>query len=358
MTDALPLLIAMLLAPLACAASPTPERPGAPEHAKRPVATYSVVARDGATGRLGVAVQSHWFDVASVVPWAEAGIGAVATQSLVERSYGPLGIELMRAGEPAPNALRALVAIDKAAHYRQVAMIDAAGNIAQHTGADCIREAGHVSGETDDGDAWACQANLMHEPGVPLAMSHAFRESKGQPLAERLMLTLEAAQHAGGDARGKQSASILVVSGDRGETWRGQLVDLRVASSDTPLEDLRRLLTLHRAYEHMNKGDHALERGDLPAALKHYNAAQELDPSSYEMAFWTGVALAQNDRVDDAIPFFRKAFADPKMNRPPARGGADWPELLRRLPESGLFPSDRDLIQRITSEASAEPNRD
>jgi len=348
----------LVSASLAVGAAPAGEssRAGAPENARRPVATYSIVARDGATGQLGVAVQSHWFDVASVVPWAEAGIGAVATQSLVERSYGPLGIELMRAGEPAEQALTALVAIDAAERYRQVAMIDAAGEIAQHTGASCIAEAGQVSGRNDAGDSWACQANLMHEDGVPGAMSRAFQDASGQPLAERLMRALEAAQDAGGDARGKQSASILVVSGDRGESWRGRLIDLRVASHPRPLHELRRLLTLHRAYEHMNSGDHALEQGDLAGALEHYNAAQELEPMSAEMAFWTGVALAQEDRVEDAIPFFQKALADPNATKPPEEGGSDWPEVLRRLPAAGLFPNDHALIERILT-AAAEAQR-
>ncbi len=176
-------------------------------------ATYSIVARDGKTGQIGVAVQSHWFDVGSVVPWAEAGVGAVATQSLAEISYGPMGLDLMRSGKSASEALEALTSVDPGQAVRQVAMIDADGVVVQHTGDSCIAVAEHTSGTSDDGDAWACQANMMHFAGVAEAMSAAFEASAGQPLAERMMAAMDAAQAAGGDIRGMQSASILVVSG-------------------------------------------------------------------------------------------------------------------------------------------------
>ncbi len=314
-------------------------------------ATYSIVARDGETGQMGVAVQSHWFDVASVVPWAEAGVGAVATQSLAEISYGPMGLDLMRSGKGASEALEALLAVDPAANVRQVAMIDADGFAAQHTGESCIAVVGSAASTNAAGDAWACQANMMHEGGVAAAMSDAFNASAGEPLSERMMRALEAAQGAGGDVRGRQSASILVVSGERGAGWRGREIDLRVADHPQPLAELRRLLDLHAAYEEMNAGDRALEHDDLPAALAHYRRAQELNPTNVEMSFWTGVTLAGNGRVDESIPFFRTAFADPNAVSTPADGGSDWPALLERLPASGLFPDDADLIHRILTEA-------
>ncbi len=314
-------------------------------------ATYSIVARDGETGQLGVAVQSHWFDVGSVVPWAEAGVGAVATQSLAEISYGPMGLDLMRSGKSAGDAFEALRSVDPAPEVRQVAMIDADGRVLSFTGDSCIPVVGSVSHVNKNGDSWACQANMMHLEGVAEAMSDAFEESAGEPLSERMMRAMEAAQKAGGDVRGKQSASILVVSGERGAGWRGREMDLRVADHTEPLKELRRLLDLHRAYDEMNAGDRALEEDDLGAALEHYHAAQELNPTNVEMSFWTGVTLAGNGRVEEAIPFFRTAFNDPNGTKSGAEGGSDWPGLLRRLPQSGLFPDDDELIERILTEA-------
>ena len=171
----------------------------------RPVHTYSIVARDPVTGDLGVAVQSHWFSVGSVVTWAQAGVGAIATQSFVEVSYGPLGLELMKAGKTAPEALKALLAVDESADVRQVAMVDRHGNVAVHTGKKCIAAAGH-----HEGSQFTTQANLMEKDTVWGAMATAYETAEGD-LAERLMSALEAAQEEGGDIRGKQSAAILIV---------------------------------------------------------------------------------------------------------------------------------------------------
>ena len=174
----------------------------------RPVSTYSIVALDPETGELGVAVQSHWFSVGALVPWARAGVGAVATQSLVEPGYGPLGLELMAAGKTASQALDALKVADAHPEIRQVAMVDAEGNVAAHTGDNCIPEAGHRTGEN-----YSVQANLMANDTVPDAMARAFESAEGD-LAARLLAALQAAEAAGGDIRGKQSAAILVVSGE------------------------------------------------------------------------------------------------------------------------------------------------
>lgn len=319
--------------------------------------TYSIVARDAVTGELGVAVQSHWFDVGSVVPWAEAGVGAVATQSLVRVSYGPLGLELMRGGLPAPEALDALRAVDDGADLRQIAMIDAAGRVTSATGGAAIAEVSAFSEYTSTYSI-ACLANMMHDPGVANAMAAAFKNApEGSDLAERMMLALEAAQQAGGDIRGMQSASILVVGGEKGDGWRGRHLDLRVADHTQPLAELRRLVTLHRAYSQMDLGDTAMEQGDFLQALVHFNAAQELNPDHVEMAFWTGVTLAKNGRADESIPFFRRALADPNAGKPKAEGGSDWAELLRRLPASGLFPDDHELIARILKDAAPSSAR-
>src|SRR5207248_1848101 len=216
----------------------------------RPVNTFSIVARDPATGEMGVAVQSHWFSVGSIVPWAEAGVGAVATQSFVDPSYGKLGLDLMRAGRSAPEALAGLLAADSNRDVRQVAMIDAQGRVAAHTGAKDIQSAGNHVGEQ-----YSTQANLMSNDNIWPAMAKAYEETKGD-LAERLLAALDAAQSAGGDIRGRQSAAIVVVKAkSSGKPWEDRIFDLRVDDSTEPLKELRRLVTLQRAYNHMNAGD-------------------------------------------------------------------------------------------------------
>lgn len=328
------------------AAAPPTETPPTSLHLRpsiRPVATYSIVARDGSTGELGVAVQSHWFSVGSVVPWAESGVGAVATQSLVEVSYGPLGLDLMRAGKTAPQALAALTAADPGQAYRQVAMVDASGNVATHTGDLCIAHASHKSGKARDGSPYSAQANMMDGPGVPDAMSAAFESSTG-PLADRLLAALDAAQTAGGDIRGRQSAAMLIVRAEStGKPWEDRLVDLRVEDSPEPLVELRRLVHLQRAYQHMNAGDAAMEHKDTAAAMREYQAALADAPTNTEMAFWVGVALVNAEKDDEALPYFARAFADPAR-------GARWLELAERLPKSKLMRDDAALLRRIRAQ--------
>ncbi len=301
---------------------------------RRPVHTYSIVARDPATGQLGVAVQSHWFSVGSVVSWAESGVGAVATQSFVDPAYGPRGLERMRNGESAPEALGALLEADEGRAVRQVAMIDARGRVRAWTGENCIPAAGHRIGEN-----FSVQANLMGSETVWPAMAEAFEKSGGD-LAEKLLRAMEAAEAAGGDIRGRQSAAILVVRGEpSGEPWRDRLFDLRVDDHSDPLGELRRLVTLQRAYHHMNAGDLALEVGDQEAALREYGAARALVPDHYEMTFWHAVALVNLERLEEALPLFAHAFTDEN----------DWRELVRRLPGVGLLPDDPELIGRIVA---------
>ncbi len=313
-----------------------------PPSARRPVATYSIVARDPATGQLGVAVQSHWFSVGPIVAWAEAGVGAVATQSFVEPSYGPLGLELMRTGRTAQQALGGLLAADPFPDVRQVAMIDAHGNVAAHTGADAIIAAGHLVGED-----FSVQANLMEHATVWPAMADAFRAADGD-LAERMMAALEAAQAAGGDIRGRQSAALLVVSREStGRPWADRVFDLRVEDHPRPLEELSRLLHLARAYREMNAGDEAMTEGDVAAAVGHYDAASGMVPESAEMVYWAGVTLASEGRLEEAVPRFERAFAaDPR-----------WAVLTARLPASGLLPDDPSLLGAILAIAGGEPGR-
>ncbi len=298
----------------------------------RPVHTYSIVARDPETGEMGVAVQSHWFSVGSVVSWAEAGVGAVATQSFVEVSYGPLGLELMRAGKTADQALKALLAADPHPEVRQVAMVDRHGNVAVHTGESCIAAAGHREGEQ-----YSVQANLMEKATVWDAMATAYESAEGD-LVERLLVALEAAEAEGGDIRGRQSAAILVVPGtSSGAPWRERTVDLRVEDHPRPLAELRRLVKVHRAYEHMNHGDELLAADDVAGALEAYATAAEMYPENAEIRYWQAVTLTGAGRVDEALPIFREVFAREER----------WLTLTPRLPDAGLLPDDAELLERI-----------
>jgi uncharacterized Ntn-hydrolase superfamily protein len=298
----------------------------------RPVATYSIVARDPQTGQMGVAVQSHWFSVGSVVSWAEAGVGAVATQSFVDPSYGPLGLDLMRAGKSAPEALRALLATDEQREVRQVGMIDARGGLATHTGSLCIPEAG---GQT--GADYAVQANLMEKASVWPAMARAFETAPGG-LAERMLAALDAAEAQGGDIRGRQSAALVVVGGlASGRPWADRVFDLRVEDHPEPLVELRRLVRLQRACNHMSAGDDCLAVQDWACAEREYGAARALVPDNAEMAFWHAVALATGGKLDSARPLFAQAFAaDPR-----------WRTLVSRLPAVEQLPADPALLEEI-----------
>lgn len=302
----------------------------------RPVHTFSIVARDPDTGELGVAVQSHWFSVGAIVPWAESGVGAVATQSFVDPSYGKLGLELMRLGKSGPEALKALLAGDEARDVRQVAMIDAQGRVDAWTGKSDIQAAGHIVRNN-----FSVQANLMLNEKIWPAMAQAFENTKGD-LAERMLAALDAAQAAGGDIRGRQSAALIVVTGKpTGQPWKDRIFDLRVDDSSEPLKELRRLVTLQRAYNHMNAGDLAVEKKDNEGALREYSAAEKLVPDNAEMIYWHAVALVNMARVEESLPLFRKVFQmDP-----------NWATLTPRLPKSGLLPNDEKVIQRILSVA-------
>jgi uncharacterized Ntn-hydrolase superfamily protein len=336
----------------------------------RPVSTYSIVARDSATGQIGVAVQSHWFAVGQIVPWAEAGVGAVATQSFVDPAYGKLGLDLLRTGKSAPDVLRALLAGDGACQVRQVAVIDTKGDVATFTGSRDIIAAGGIAGNQSSsaqvqcgsaggallvGRNFAVQANLMSNENVWPAMAKAFAESRGD-LAERMLAALDAAQSAGGDIRGKQSAALVVVNATgSGRPWQDRLFDVRVDDHADPLPELRRLVAVHRAYNHMNAGDLAVEHGDAAAALREYAAAERISATTpgipgsrqAEMLYWHAVALVNMKRVDESLPLFARAFGLQ----------AGWRELTRRLPRSGLLPDDPALIDRITALPSHSPQR-
>ena len=300
--------------------------------------TYSIVARDPATGAFGVAVQSHWFQVGPVVPWAEAGVGAVATQSFARIDYGPLGLALMRSGKTPREALDSLLATDEGRDVRQVAMVGREGAVAAWTGPKCIAAAGHAAGT-----GYSVQANLMDRDTVWPAMARAYEGASGD-FAQRLLAALEAAEAEGGDIRGRQSAALLIVRGEAtGRPWADRLVDLRVDDHPRPLVELRRLLDLHRAYEEMNLGDEAAAKADWEAAVRHYTAATELAPEIAELPFWQAVTLFMAGQEERALPIFRDVFAREER----------WARLVPRLPASGLLPDDPGKLRRILDQAPA-----
>lgn len=296
--------------------------------------TYSIVARDEETGELGVAVQSHWFSVGSIVSWAEAGVGAIATQSFVNVSFGPEGLRLLKEGKSAVEVLNELISKDEGRDFRQLAIIDANGNVAAYTGSKCIEVAHHKTGKN-----YSVQANMMLNDKVIPAMSEAFENTKG-PLAERLVAALKAAQKAGGDIRGKQSASLLVVRGkSTGKIWEDRLIDLRVEDNAEPVKEIERLLKLYRAYEHMNNGDLAVEKGDEAGALREYGAACNMFPDNLEMKYWYAVSLVNMNKLEEAKPLFKFVFKRDK----------NWIELTRRIVKNGLLKVDEKKLNEILS---------
>ncbi|NQT25398.1 DUF1028 domain-containing protein [candidate division KSB1 bacterium] len=299
------------------------------------VHTYSIVARDSLTGEMGVAVQSHWFSVGSLVSWAEAGVGAIATQSFVNPAFGPEGLTLLKNGHSAGEVLKILIGKDDGESVRQLAIVDAQGNVAVHTGDKCIPEAGHQTGK-----GYSVQANMMLNNSVWPAMADAFESSDGT-LAERLLSALEAAQTDGGDIRGCQSASLLVVKAENtGKVWEDRLVDLRIEDHPEPLVELKRLLRVHQAYEYMNAGDLAIEHNDIAGALKAYSTAERMFPENLEMKYWHAVSLVNIGQIEESLPLFQAVFD----------GDSNWRILTERLPSVGLLQVDPAQLQSILSE--------
>ena len=297
--------------------------------------TYSIVAYDESTGEMGVAVQSHWFQVGPIVAWGEAGVGVVATQSLVNPALGPNGLQLMKMGLPAEKALQILIEEDDGRAYRQVAMLDANGGEGVHTGEQCIQSAGHHLGTN-----YSVQANLMTNDAVWPAMAEAFEKATGS-LAERMMTALEAAEAAGGDIRGKQSAALLIVAPkSTNRPWVDRRVDLRVDDHPHPLVELRRLYNVQMAYQHMNEGDLAMEKEDVEGALESYGSAMRLNPDNEEMRFWYAVSLANSNLLEDALPHFKQVF-DKNDN---------WRTLTPRLVDNGLLQLNEEQVSRIVQQ--------
>jgi uncharacterized Ntn-hydrolase superfamily protein len=286
--------------------------------------TYSIVARDAEIGQLGVAVQTHQMGVGRIVPWLLPGIGALATQSLANVSFGPMGLAMLQEKVPASKVLEALVASDKEAHKRQVAVVDAEGGAAAWTGDNCIPEAGHHVG-----DGYSVQANMMTNDTVVGAMASAYEGTTGD-LAERMMAALQAAQREGGDIRGMQSAAIKIVPGDQAPAWM-VVYDLRVDEHQDPVAELARLVRLRSAQILDQQAYKTLEQGKREQALEKWQLARARAPELEELAFWQAVTLAdeQND-VPAAAQILRPVLAkDPRR--------VHWIDLLRRLELCGLI---------------------
>lgn len=285
--------------------------------------TYSIVAKDANTGEMAVGVQSHWFSVGTLVSWGKSGVGVVATQSFVNPSYGPNGIELMENGVSAEEALKNLTDKDEGRDFRQAAMLDVNGSVNAFTGEKCIESAGHFVGEN-----FSVQANMMLNDKVIPAMKKAFQDNSNLPLAERIIKVFEAAESVGGDIRGKQSAALIVVGAEKtSNVWEDKKIDLRVDDSSNPIKEIKRLLKVHRAYDHMNKGDLAIEENDMDKALSEYGKAQVLFPENHEMSFWKAIALLNNGKKEAARPILKKVFKE----------NPNWKKLIYRLPKSGLI---------------------
>jgi uncharacterized Ntn-hydrolase superfamily protein len=296
--------------------------------------TYSIVARDPNTGEMAVAVQSHWFSVGTGVSWGEAGVGVVATQSFTNKSFGLRGLALLKEGKSPQEALDILLSDDEGREFRQVAILDTQGRVATHTGKSCIDMAGHANGEN-----FSVQANMMLNDKVVPAMEKAWKENANLTLAERMVEVLKAAQNEKGDIRGKQSAALLIVAHEATkEPWNDRVLDLRVDDNANPVQELGRLLTVYRAYEHMNQGDYHVEKNEMKQAMKEYNKAMEMFPKNLEMQYWTAITLANDKEIKKATDMLQSIYKKDK----------NWRELTKRLPKVGLLTvSEEELRQLI-----------
>ncbi len=294
--------------------------------------TYSIVARDSVTGDIGVAVQSHWFSVGSVVTYGKAGVGVVATQSFVNPSYGPKGLALMEQGLSPQQALNDLLANDRGEMFRQVAFLNTKGEVATHTGTSCIEAAGHKQGKN-----FSVQANMMLNNTVWDAMAHAFETTKGD-LSDRMIEALKAAQGEKGDIRGRQSAAILIVKNKAtGNSWEDIVMDLRVEDNDNPVKELERLVKLHKAYNFMNQGDLAMEAGNSKKAEELYLGAQNMFPSNLEMKYWYAINLLNNKEFDKAHPILKDIFAH----------DINWKTLTSRIVKNKLLIISDEELQKV-----------
>jgi uncharacterized Ntn-hydrolase superfamily protein len=305
--------------------------------------TYSIVARDPATGRFGIAVQSHYLGVGPVVPWLEAGVGGVATQARANTSFGPVGLELLRAGRSADEVVAALVASDDHAEHRQLGVVDARGGAAAHTGTQAIPAAGHLVR-----DGFTVQGNLLERDSCWPAMAEAYEAAlrNGLPFVERLLRALEAAETEGGDVRGRQSAAIQVVDGVlHPAAWRGRIMDIRIEDHPDPVPELRRIVTTQLAYDLTDDEGDAAREG--LSADERYARAREMAPEAYELAFWRGVELATAGDLEAARRELAIAFAADER----------WRTTLRHLADGRREGVTPELAAQLLGEGPAGPDR-
>ena len=296
--------------------------------------TYSIVARDPESGRFGVAIQTCWPFVGGSCPWVESGVGAVVTQSFTEIAHGPNGLGLLRAGTSSAEALAALLADDEGRDVRQVGIVDAAGRSAAHTGGRCVEAAGHLTAE-----GVSVQANMMERPSVWPAMLEAWTSgatTNGDDVAARLLAVLRAAEAEGGDIRGRQSAAIVISGPPDAPGWRRD-VDLRVEEHGAPLDELARLLDVHRGYEALDRAEHLGAAGDGAGAASESAEALRLAPGDGQVFVWTALGMAAMGRLDDA----RRMLAEASAANP------RWRVFLERFAASGAQPELVEPARRL-----------
>ena len=287
--------------------------------------TYSIVARCPSTGMIGIGIASHVLAVGRVARYIEPGVGAVATQSLALMAHGHRTLAGLRAGLSPQQSLADSLAIDDRADVRQVGVVSASGEVAAHTGEACIPVAGAVTG-----DGFSAQANMMLTEGVPQAMAQAFTATDGDPLVQRLLAALDAAEDAGGDMRGRQSAALVVCAPEAtGDALVDLIVDVRVDDHPEPLFELRRLARLAVANHRLEVGDALMAAGDTAGAAEAYREATEAAPDYTEFSFWQAASLADAGLVDEA----RQAWEAIDL----AGEGERWARVLRRTSQAGLL---------------------
>jgi uncharacterized Ntn-hydrolase superfamily protein len=314
-----------MIVPMALSAvlSLLPAVPAAtPAPVSEPVATFSIVAYDPETGDLGVAVQSKFFAVGSVVPWAKAGVGAIATQSYANTSYGPKALELLAAGKSPAEVMEMLTADDPGKAQRQVGIVDAKGRSASFTGTECLAWAGGVA----DGH-FAAQGNILAGEAVVTEMARAFRETKGL-LGDRLLAALDAGQAAGGDSRGMQSAALLIVRDKGGYGgFNDRWCDLRVDDAPNPFVELRRLYNLWKPNALILEGYKACDTGDFEKAYAYGREAVALDAASGDPQYHLGCYHAKAGKHAEALDWLKQAVAKDKAHGTNAKRDTDYKPL-------------------------------